>query len=156
MGGCVGRHVFRTFPTPARVCGTSDSRYDTRMSRAPMLKFVQLECTGAFDAVRPREGLKAVPLLLLGCWGTVDALPSTALLCASHPTRTACPVNNSRFRVGARAKNAEDGSHARLWITLLYSGTCRARYLYLLVSLLDASHFFRPRARRRQGVYASS
>ena len=74
----------------ARLRYVSDSRYSTRTSLAPTLKFVQWSVLKLLMPHGLREGLK---LCHCCCWGTsgpINALRSAALFCVGYPTSPTC------------------------------------------------------------------
>ena len=139
----------------ARVCGTSDSRYSTRTSLAPMLKFVQWSVLELLMPNGLREGLK---LCQCCCWGTIeplDVLRSAALCCAILPTSPTCL---SRF-LSSFVPTARGPKKLRRGLPctpLERSGILWYAFLCLLVSYRTLAQFFYREHLPRQGVYASS
>ena len=103
-----------------------------------MLKFVQWSVLKLLMPHGVREGLKASALLLLGYkWTYKRVAKCSAVLCGLPDESNVSPVNSKKSFVPRQrtgAKNAEEGSHARLWNALVCFGTSPARYLCLLVS----------------------
>ena len=75
--------------------GTSDSRYSTRTSLAPTLKFVQWSVLKLLMPHGLREGLKALSLLLLGYkWTYKRVAKCSAVLCGLPDESNVSPVNS--------------------------------------------------------------